>query len=194
MKRHPLLILSLLLASVLGSFVHAQGVWNSNTVTWDAPTTCDQGQAISACPVTGYRIERSATQTGIYALVGTVAGNVLTFVHTNAAAGQNCYRVISVDAIGVSPTGPSNVGCRTNTAPPPPRPNPPTNLRVIETTVFNLTMVERKIMLGSDVGTVPLNTICGTDAVMGGFRTVARSNVKFTKPQPLGTVLVARCA
>jgi hypothetical protein len=169
----------------------AQTAWNSNTITWDAPTACDTGVPVANCPVVGYRIERSATPTGTFTTVGNVAGSVLTFTHTNALAGQNCYRVSSVDAIG--PTVPSAAACRTNTAPTP-RPNPPTNLRVIETTVFNLTQIERRVMLGSDVGTVPLNTICGTDAVMGGFRVVARSNVKFTKPQPVGTLLVARCA
>ncbi len=195
LHNRPSLLPGIILAALCCAFVvpaNAQ-VWNSNTVTADAPTTCTTGEPITACPISGYRIERASSQTGTFASVGT--STTTTFTHTNAAAGLNCYRWIALSTRGDSaPSAVNSAACRTNVAPiPTGPPNPPTNTRVIETTVFNLTMIERGIFVGSNVGTVPLNTICGKDAVMAGFRIVARSNVTFTRPQPAGTVLVARC-
>lgn len=95
--------------------------WDTNKLDWVAPTQCTTGEPVSACPVTGYRVERSATATGTYTTLATL-GNVLTYTHTGAAAGQNCYRVIALSASGNS--DPSNVSCKTNTKPAGP-PNPP---------------------------------------------------------------------
>ncbi len=186
MKR--LHLAALAITALFASTAHAQ--WNSNTVVFDAPTTCSNGDPLTACPVLRYQIERGATLTGAFASVGTTT--TTTFTHTNAAAGQNCYRAASVGTNGTSAF--SNIGCRTNTAPPAPIPGPPTNLRVVETTVFNLWQESREVTLGQVVGTVPLDTICGKQPLVGSYRTVARSNVRFTTgTPPRGAVLVAKC-
>lgn len=187
-------LLSLLSLLAFAGFAQGQ-TWNSNTVTWEASSGCTiAGQPTTPCAaVTSYRIERAATQTGTYSAVGTVAGTVLTFTHANATAGQNCYRVFALTATQTSgPSTLTSASCRTNTAPDP-VPNPPTNVRVVETTVFNLWMEGREVTLGQVVGTVPLNTICGRQQMVADnrYRTVARSNV--TPAQPRGMVLVARC-
>jgi hypothetical protein len=117
-----------IVAALLFAGIAQAQTWNSNTVQWDAPTACDTGDPVSACPVQTYRVERSNSPTGSFTTLATVAGNVLTYTHTNAVAGQNCYRVLSVGSNGAS--GPSTPACRTNTSPTP-IPNPPTNTRVV---------------------------------------------------------------
>jgi hypothetical protein len=113
----------------------ASAQWNVNEVTWVAPTQCINGQPITACPVESYQIERSDTATGTYVLAGTSTS--LTFRHTVAVAGPTCYRVRSVGASGASdPSSPPF--CLTNTAPPPPVPNPPTNVRARTLTVMTI--------------------------------------------------------
>jgi hypothetical protein len=126
--------------------------WDTNTLTWQAPTTCTSGVPISNCPVTMYRVERSATATGAYASVGTSTS--LTYTHLSAAAGQNCYRVIAVAATGES--DPSNVACKTNTRPAGP-PSPPTNLTVTVAVVWNSTFVP--VMRLSASGTINTNPV-----------------------------------
>jgi hypothetical protein len=121
-------ILSLiLLIAPLSAF--AQQAWNENRMAWDAPVGCTSGPA-TGCAVTGYRVERSATTAGTFASVGT--STVTTFTHLNAAAGQNCYRIVALSGVGDS--APSNVACKTNTQPSGP-PNPPTNLQFVTTLV-----------------------------------------------------------
>jgi hypothetical protein len=98
----------------------AQTAWNTNILTATPPTTCSTGEPITACPILEYIYERSATATGTFAEIGRGPVN---FTHLNAASGQNCYRAKTVATTGTSL--PSNVVCKTNTAPVGP-PNPPT--------------------------------------------------------------------
>lgn len=137
LRRWPALLPGLIFALVLlgvSSQASAQtAAWNENRVAWDAPTTCTSGQPISACPVTGYIVQRSAVSTGPYADLATVT--TITYTHLNAAAGVNCYRVIATSATGNS--GPSNVACKTNTQPAGP-PNPPSNLRHVAAVVSGI--------------------------------------------------------
>lgn len=113
----PLYAIAILFVS---SVAHAQA-WNTNIIELTAPTTCTTGQPISACPVTGYRIERAPSSAGAFAAVGTT--QTLSFTHTGVAAGANCYRAVALSANGEA--GPSNVVCKTNAQPVGP-PNPAT--------------------------------------------------------------------
>jgi hypothetical protein len=113
----------------IAGIAQAQQAWDTNLVSWEAPTLCVNGLPVSQCPVTGYRVERAPSSSGTFAQVGTSTG--LTFTHTGAAAGVNCYRIIALSVTGNS--GPSMVACKTNTAPiPPSPPQPPGNVRVAE--------------------------------------------------------------
>lgn len=99
----------------------AQTAWDTNILNWVAPTQCVDNTPITNCPVTGYRIEQSATATGTFTTLISV-GTVLTYSHTGVSAGQHCYRLIALSNSGNS--DPSNVACRTNVRPPSP-PQPP---------------------------------------------------------------------
>ncbi len=168
LERFPLIILALVLIGIANP-AWAQA-WNENRLSWDAPVGCTSGPA-TGCTVTNYQIERAATATGTFTFAGT--STTTTFTHT-ANAGQNCYRVIAVAAVGSS--GPSNVVCKTNTQPSGP-PNPPTNLQFVTTPVVSgmtVTPVYRvgASGLGSTVyGFVPVGRNCGE--FVGRYRGVA---------------------
>lgn len=156
MKRSTIAYLAFV-ATLPLSFVDAQAQvpWDTNSVNWVAPTTCSTGEPITACPVTGYRIERAASSSGTFAAVG--ASQTVSFTHTGAAAGTNCYRVIAQSANGDS--GPSNVACKTNTRPAGP-PNPPTGVTLTVAVVWNVpyTPVFRLAASGS-VNTNPVGMV-----------------------------------
>jgi hypothetical protein len=192
--RFVLLIFALLfLAFFMSSAAQAQTSqpWDTNIVSFIAPTTCTSGQPIANCPVTGYRIERSAAATGTFAAVGT--STTTTFTHTGAVAGLNCYR-----AIAMSPKGdsvPSNVACKTNVAPSGP-PNPPTNLTVVDPLAYDVRPNESTFAFdrGRAVGTAKLGAACDEARTTGqDYYAIERpSRVKLTRA-PRSTALVARC-
>ena len=166
--------------------------WDTNIATWVAPTTCSTGEPITACPVTGYRVERAPSTNGTYATIASAVTG-LTYTHAGVTAGQHCYRIIAQSNAGDSV--PSNVVCKTNVRPAGP-PSPPTNLRVVETVVYNLRQSGRDVLLGSAVGSVPLATACGGYPVVESqptVRAVARSNVHLREWVPEGAPLVAKC-
>lgn len=191
--KHIRLISALLLLSVLGSFVHAQGTqpWDENHLTWVAPTTCTSGQPVANCPVTGYRIERSATATGTFAIVGTTA--TTSFTHTSAAAGQNCYRAIALSTKGDS--GPTNIACKTNTPPSGP-PSPPTNLTIIEPLAFNVRADYGRFAFvrGPKAGVARIGAKCDESRVTAdGYTAISRPRSAVVPRPAEGTVLVAKC-
>jgi hypothetical protein len=177
------------LLAIIPSLSFGQAAWDSNRLSWDAPTTCTNGQPITACPITGYKVERSATQTGTFTTLATVTGT--TYTHTGAASGTNCYRVSAVSATGTS--APSNVACRTNT---PPVPNPPTNLTVTDVVAFEVKANESTFAFdrGRAVGTAKLGAACDEDRTMGGgyYALERPSRVKLTR-EPRSHALVAKC-
>lgn len=153
-----------LLALALCAPAFAQQAWNENIVAWDAPTTCASGQPITACPVTQYRVERSATTDGGYAALGTSTS--LTFRHASAVEGRNCYRVVAVSSVGESV--PSVVACKVNVAPSGP-PNPPTNTRFVTVAAVNagapafsvLGSTPATFRIGEFYGVIPAGRPCG---------------------------------
>lgn len=134
MKRSPhflfALAIILALSFVWGAATAQTPAWNANSVSFTASVGCVSGPA-NGCPVTGYRVERAASQTGTYAAVGTTSAS--PFVHTNAAAGVNCYRVVALSAAGNSaPSVVTSAACVTNVEPSGP-PNAPSNVTVTVT-------------------------------------------------------------
>jgi hypothetical protein len=186
-------ILALALIGLCATGIAQAQAWNSNTVTWTAPTACTSGQPVANCPVTGYRVERSATQTGTYAAVGTSATS--SFTHTSAAAGQNCYRIISLSVSGNSaPSTVTAASCRTNVEPSGP-PNPPTDLRVIETTAFNIKADFQRFAFvrGTKWGKADKGAACDEDrCVTGGYCVVVQRRRLDPQP-PEGEYKVAKC-
>ena len=174
---------------ICASIAKAQA-WDQNVLTATPPTTCTTGEPVSACPVTGYRFERSATATGTFTRVIEQTGPVYT--HTVTASGQNCYRVIVTSANGDS--APSNVVCKTNTRPVGP-PNPP-SLTVTSPTAYTVRPNLQRFAFerGSKYpGVVRVGAACDESRTVGdGYYVVARLNMVSPRP-PAGTVLVAKC-
>ncbi len=181
------------LALLFTGVAHAQ--WNTNTVTWVAPTTCTSGQPIANCPVTSYRVERASSQTGAFAAVGT--SSTTSFTHSSAVAGLNCYRVIAVSA--TSESAPSTVtaaACKTNVEPSGP-PSPPTDVRVIATVAYNVRPDYQHFTFvrSTRYGTVKLGAACDEQRVTSdGFHAIERPRSQVTPRPQEGVVLVAKCA
>lgn len=142
--------------------------WDSNTIRWVAPTACSNGRPIAECPVSGYIVERSPTSSGPFANLASVAANVVTYTHTGAAAGVNCYRTIVTAAPPLANALPSNIACRTNA--PPVSPNPATDLHFVVPVIAgaNTAPVFRIRPDGSKasdvvVGFANVGAPCGTD-------------------------------
>ncbi len=167
--------------------------WNTNTVSFTAPTTCTSGQPIANCQPTGYRVERSSTIAGSYAAVGTTPAS--PFTHLSAAAGQNCYRVIALSAQGdSSPSVVTAAACKTNVEPSGP-PNPPTNTVVVATTAYNVKpdLQHFAFVRGARAGTVRLGAACDESRITNDGYTVISRNSRITPRPAQGAVLVARC-
>jgi hypothetical protein len=165
--------------------------WDTNILTWTAPTNCTTGEPITACPVTSYRIEQAASSTGTFAALGAVPAATLTFSHTGATAGVHCYRVVAIAANGESP--PSNMSCKTNVKPVGP-PNAPT-LKAIDTTAYNVVPNYQRFVFerGTRMGTVKLGAACDADRTVGaGYYVIARLNMVTPRPAA-GTTVVAKC-
>lgn len=194
MKARHLLLVSAF-ALLCAGLANAQTQpWNENRISFTPPTTCTTGEPISACAVTGYRVERSATTTGPFTAVGSPTGS--PFIHTGAVAGLNCYRVIAISANGESaPSLVTPSACKTNVRPVGP-PSPPTNTTVVEPIAYNVKPDYQRfaIVRGARAGTIRLGAACDEARVTAdGYSVISRPSQ--VQPRPAaGTVLVARCA
>jgi hypothetical protein len=181
----------LVLLTIAFPFAAQAQQWDSNALSWSAPTTCTSGVPVSNCPVTGYRIERSATATGVFASVGT--STTTSFTHTSAAAGGNCYRAIALSAKGDS--APSNVFCKVNTPPSGP-PSPPSNLTIIEPIAFTVRPDYGRFAFvrGTKAGMARIGANCDESRVTAdGYTAISRPRYAVLPRPAEGTVLVAKC-
>jgi hypothetical protein len=162
MKRSTQTLVALLFVSLLGSFVQAQTVpWNTNIVNLVPPTTCSTGEPITACPILEYIYERAPSPNSTYVEIGR--STATSFTHSNVAAGNNCYRAKVVATTGTSV--PSNVACKTNTAPVGP-PNPPViSIAVVagdvRTPIFSVAGTAPNYTVGTYFGSLPVGSPCG---------------------------------
>jgi hypothetical protein len=188
---HPAAVLAVALGLLcITGIVNAQA-WNTNTITWAPSVGCTSGPA-TGCPVTGYRVERAASQTGTFAAVGTAPSP--PFIHTSAAAGLNCYRIIALSVVGNSaPSTVTAASCRTNVEPSGP-PNPPTDVRVIETTAFNVRADFQRFAFVKSTrwGKAKLGAACDENRCIGDYCVVAQRR-QLTPTPPEGEYKVARC-
>lgn len=92
--------------------------WNENRITATPPTTCQNGRPVAECPVSGYTFQRAATATGAFSVIQQQPPTVPNYTDFVTSSGQNCYRVIATAAPPFVNSPPSEVWCRTNTAPP----------------------------------------------------------------------------
>jgi hypothetical protein len=117
-----LLALVMLLASITAT---AQTTaWNEDRLTWSLAGDCQDGQPLSACPVTGIRVETATSTTGPWTILNTLGNTATSYLRTSVPVGLNHYRVGLVWSGGVIY---SNLVSATTVAlpPPPPPPKPP---------------------------------------------------------------------
>lgn len=166
--------------------------WDSNFLQWTAPQKCADGSALTNCKITAYRIERSATPTGTFVQVGTANANAVSYIHSGAPAGQNCYQVVAVS--GAAASTPSNVACKTNVKPDIPS-EPPQNLTVTGTTAYNIRVDYQRFAFvkGTKWGTATKGAACDESrCVDGGYCVVANRRSVSPRP-PEGDYKIARC-
>lgn len=130
--------------------------WNTDYLSWSAPTACTDGSLIAACPITGYDVQTAPTATGAFVTIGSTAANVVEFIRPNVAEGSNCYRVVAKSAGGNS--APSNVDCET-TVKPPSIPNPPVMRTIDQVAYRELNGAANRVTYAA-IGTVPLGLAC----------------------------------
>lgn len=171
---------------------HGQA-WDSNLISWSAPQKCTDGTAITNCAVTSYRIERAPKATSAtFAPVGTAPANATSFIHTGAAEGMNCYRVIAVTAAANSAAS-SPPACRTNVKPVS-VPDPPGDVVVTGTTAYNIRADFGKFAFvkGSKWGTATKGAACDESRCIGEYCVVASRRSLNPRP-PEGEYKIARC-
>lgn len=147
-------------------------LWNTDYLSWTAPTACTDGGPITVCPITGYDVQVAPTVTGTFVAIGSTAATVLEFIRANVAEGANCYRVIAKSAGGNS--APSSIDCET-TIKPPSIPNPPILKTIDQIAYRELNGVANKVTYAA-IGTVPLGTSC-LNYSSNGYMIVDRKKV-----------------
>jgi hypothetical protein len=107
---------------------------NASTLTWTDPTANTDGSAIQAGEITGYNVgvRPASGSAGTYPFITNIANPGAT---TEMIAALQGVLAPGVYMVAVQATGPvssawSNEGTFTVTAPPPPTPNPPSDLKV----------------------------------------------------------------
>jgi hypothetical protein len=65
-------------------------------LSYTAPTTCEDGSALTNCPTTGFEVLTGVAPTGTYTPVETLGPTVTTKTYTSIAPGQKCWSVKTV--------------------------------------------------------------------------------------------------
>lgn len=184
---------ALLLYCIVGiAQAQAAPLWDQDQLTWVNPTQCVDGSPITACPLTGIRIQTAATATAAtWTLVTDAAPTAQAFLVTGLSAGPHCYRLISLSATANSSA--TTPVCTTTVTP---TPNPPSGLTVDAPTAFNVRPNLQRFVFerGASVGTIRLGSACdATRCVEGGYCAISRPSRVVPRPAQ-GTVLLAHCA
>jgi hypothetical protein len=91
----------LLALILLGTALAAQA--REGTIAWLPQTHCeDRTTDLTACPVTGYRIETAASCTAIAWELLAITPVTTSYALTNIPAGPRCYRLKALSAAGPS--------------------------------------------------------------------------------------------
>ena len=101
-----------MLALLVGACWHmtasAQTVTRQAVLTWQAPTACEGGSAITNCPIRGYSVQKLIGT--VWTEIGTTTAAVRNYTHTNLPLGTHTYRVLATSDAG--PSNPSNEATR----------------------------------------------------------------------------------
>lgn len=192
--KYPRLVYAFALLCLAGvSYAQTAPEWNEDRVRWAAPTTCNTGVPIAACPVTGYRVQTAATQTSAtWSNLADVPATQLTYMVTNVAPGNHCYRVLSISAAGVSSA--SSVSCTVTVQP---LPGPPTNVTVDDPIAYDVRPNESTFAFerGRAVGTAKLGAACDeARRIAGDYYALERPGRVALTRTPRSAALVAHCS
>lgn len=184
-------LIAALAALALAPLAHADA-WNEDTVNWGAPASCSNGEPLTSCPVTGYKVETAASKTATTWTTAATVGNVLTAKITGLTAGTHCYRVSALSANGAGPVQVQGNDCPVAI---PPVPGQPTNVVTVETTAYNVRADFQRFAFvrSTRFGKVNLGASCDESRSVGnGYYVIDRLSQVTPRP-PAGTVLVAKC-
>jgi hypothetical protein len=208
--KHSKLITSLLLASLLASFVptaQAQTATratpcsattpnNAICVVWNPVTTATDGSTITGVQ---YRIEQRTGSAGTWATLTATIVNP-QFLVQNLAPGEYQFRVFASCATCTAESGPSNIGTGTATAPPKVPTAPVITIAVVishdSVPVFRVSAAGNSI--GSTLfGLIPTGRPCGAKVATWRGTAIHRVTVQTSEVWPRGTStanLAAPCA
>jgi len=170
-------------------------------LTWTPPTQNTDGSALTN--LADYRVAYGTTPTNLATTV-TVPAPASGYGVPGLAVGPWYFAVRACNVPGVcsDPAGPVTktvvlpAGAASATVSIATQPKPPTGLVVTQTLAYEIKDNPNGVMLGRNVGTVPLGTPCGDATVVQSwgvdYHGVPRSAVVFSKP-PKSTVIVAAC-
>lgn len=170
MKRHPLLILSLLLVSLLGSFANAQtrstpcSPTTPNTtacITWSQTLTRTDGTPV-LLPIS-YLVEQRTGTSGTWSTAGTTTQ--LQLAVPNLAPGTYFFRGYTIE--GSSQSGATPAASFAVATPPPAPPNAPPNFTIAviisrdHAPIYSVVGAAPNYQPGSYYGDVRVGRACG---------------------------------
>jgi hypothetical protein len=88
------LLVSIAMAGIYSVPAYAGDV----TLSYSAPTACENGSSIANCPITAYEVSEGSSQTGTFTVKELVAPNILSRTYVNLAPGTRCYYVKTVSS------------------------------------------------------------------------------------------------
>ena len=173
----------------------------SADLSWTAPTKNTDGSALTN--LAGYKVRAATSAAGLATATAVTVGPAVTaYTWPNLAAGTWFFDVRASNSAGIdsAPTpavstaivlasATANASVTVNT-----QPNPPSGLTVVQKTAYEIKSSRWDgVILGRNVGTVPLGTACGSEPIVGtSYYEVPRKSVTFTKT-PKSDLIVAKC-
>lgn len=165
-----------LLVLLLGLPLQAVAQCVTTELTWTAPTKNEDGSNLT--DLSGYKIYYGTNQNDLSQQINVTNAGLVSYCMPVLAPGTWYFRMTAL--AGTSPVRESE---RTNqvskvVTAPPPDPNPPTDLKVVDGKVYTL-VKQRDRMFFLEVGTVPPNTPCIVDQRANQYYAVPRASVTF---------------
>lgn len=106
------------LTAIMAGCQPAESQLPGDVVTWVIPTQREDGTPLPAAEYKATRIQWGTSSTGPFNLgQQTVTGTATTVTIPRTGYGQRCYSAVAIDT-GDRVSAPSNVACKTVTAPP----------------------------------------------------------------------------
>jgi len=172
-------------------------------LSWTPPTQNTDGSPLT--DLASYKVYQATTAAGVptatplvlpapdnaHTITGLAPGTWYFAMKATNVPGIDSDITPTVNKVVTFPTWSANVTVTVTT-----KPNPPSGLVVTQTMVYEVKENPNGVMLGRNVGTVPLGTACGSTVLVQNWNTlyysVPNSAVVFSKP-PKSAVVVAVC-